>query len=66
MKLVIAATSASGRIYLQRPTVVSSSRPQSAELVDTAVWRILDQLGLPTPCAYRWKAAVSGTAQAPS
>jgi len=32
------------------------SRPQSAvEVADTVVWRILDQLGLPNPCAYRWK-----------
>ena len=32
------------------------SRPQSVtEVVDTVVWRILDQLGLPNPRAYRWK-----------
>src|SRR3712207_2375589 len=32
------------------------SRPQSvAEVVDTVVWRILDQLGLPNPRAFRWK-----------
>lgn len=32
------------------------SRPQSvAEVVDTVVWRILDQLGLPNRRAYRWK-----------
>jgi 4-hydroxy-3-polyprenylbenzoate decarboxylase len=32
------------------------SRPTSiAEVVDTVVWRILDQLGLPSPRAYRWK-----------
>jgi len=32
------------------------SRPQSVgELVDTVVWRILDQIGLPNPRAYRWK-----------
>src|SRR5205809_4647729 len=31
------------------------SRPGSiAELVDTVVWRILDQLNLPSPGAYRW------------
>ena len=31
------------------------SRPGSiAEVVDTVVWRILDQLGLPSPSAYRW------------
>ena len=31
------------------------SRPGSiAEVVDTVVWRILDQLGLPSPGAYRW------------
>jgi 4-hydroxy-3-polyprenylbenzoate decarboxylase len=32
------------------------SRPQSvAEVVDTVVWRILDQLGLPNSKAYRWQ-----------
>ena len=32
------------------------SRPASVEAVaDTVVWRILDQLGLPNPVAYRWR-----------
>jgi 4-hydroxy-3-polyprenylbenzoate decarboxylase len=32
------------------------SRPQSVtDVADTVVWRILDQLGLPNPRAYRWK-----------
>jgi len=31
------------------------SRPSSIiDLVDTVVWRILDQIGLPSPGAYRW------------
>ncbi|HEV3393567.1 MAG TPA: UbiX family flavin prenyltransferase [Chthoniobacterales bacterium] len=31
------------------------SRPSSvADVVDTVVWRILDQIGLPNPRAYRW------------
>jgi 4-hydroxy-3-polyprenylbenzoate decarboxylase len=31
------------------------SRPSSvAAVVDTVVWRILDQIGLPSPRAYRW------------
>src|SRR5947209_2830097 len=31
------------------------SRPDSvAAVVDTVVWRILDQIGLPSPRAYRW------------
>jgi 4-hydroxy-3-polyprenylbenzoate decarboxylase len=34
------------------------SRPKSlVDLVDTVVWRILDQIGLPSPHAYRWSAA---------
>ena len=41
------------------------SRPQSVEaVVDTVVWRILDQLSLPNPRAFRWKeenVRVSGT-----
>ena len=32
------------------------SRPQSInDVVDTVVWRILDQIGLPNSRAYRWK-----------
>src|SRR5467141_3107976 len=32
------------------------SRPDSVNaIVDTVVWRILDQLGLPNPGAYRWQ-----------
>jgi 4-hydroxy-3-polyprenylbenzoate decarboxylase len=32
------------------------SRPRSVDaVVDTVVWRILDQTGLPNPRAYRWK-----------
>lgn len=32
------------------------SRPKSiVDLVDTVVWRVLDQLGLPSARAYRWK-----------
>jgi flavin prenyltransferase len=31
------------------------SRPNSVTaVVDTVVWRILDQVGLPSPSAYRW------------
>jgi 4-hydroxy-3-polyprenylbenzoate decarboxylase len=31
------------------------SRPDSvAAVIDTVVWRILDQIGLPNPNAYRW------------
>jgi len=31
------------------------SRPQSvAAVVDTVVWRILDQIGLPSAHTYRW------------
>ena len=34
------------------------SRPKSlVDLVDTVVWRILDQIGLPNPRAYRWSAS---------
>jgi len=32
------------------------SRPKSVdEVVDTVVWRVLDQIGLPNPRAYRWQ-----------
>jgi 4-hydroxy-3-polyprenylbenzoate decarboxylase len=34
------------------------SRPSSlVDVVDTVVWRILDQIGLPNPRAYRWSAS---------
>ncbi len=40
------------------------NRPQSVnDVVDTVVWRIIDQLGLPNPRAYRWKAESSGDAE---
>ena len=43
------------------------SRPQSVtEVVDTVVWRILDQLGLPNPRAFRWKDDSEQTAAANS
>jgi 4-hydroxy-3-polyprenylbenzoate decarboxylase len=33
------------------------SRPQTvAAVADTVVWRVLDQIGLPNPSAYRWAA----------
>jgi 4-hydroxy-3-polyprenylbenzoate decarboxylase len=36
-------------------------RPQSVrDMVDTVVWRILDQLSLPNPHAYRWKDESAG------
>ena len=47
--------SRSGRDLL--PAIPSFySRPQSIDAVaDTVVWRILDQIGLPNPRAYRWR-----------
>lgn len=40
------------------------SRPASVEnVVDTVVWRILDQIGLPNPRAYRWKAESAKTSE---
>ena len=37
------------------------SRPASVtDLVDTVVWRILDQIGLPTTRAYRWADKTAG------
>jgi 4-hydroxy-3-polyprenylbenzoate decarboxylase len=33
------------------------SRPKTLfDVVDTVVWRVLDQIGLPNPAAYRWQA----------
>lgn len=38
------------------------SRPQSvAAVADTVVWRVLDQIGLPNPSAYRWQAETKTT-----
>ena len=32
------------------------SRPKTLfDVVDTVVWRVLDQIGLPNPAAYRWQ-----------
>jgi 4-hydroxy-3-polyprenylbenzoate decarboxylase len=38
------------------------SRPRTiVDAADTVVWRILDQIGLPNPGAYRWQAEASET-----
>jgi len=38
------------------------SRPSSlVDVVDTVVWRILDQVGLPNPRAYRWEGPAAKT-----
>jgi 4-hydroxy-3-polyprenylbenzoate decarboxylase len=43
------------------------SRPGSVdEVADTVVWRILDQIGLPNPRAYRWKDAGAKSGDAPN
>jgi len=43
------------------------SRPHTiADVADTVVWRILDQLGLPNPRAYRWKDADSENERTPN
>ena len=40
------------------------SRPESvADVADTVVWRILDQLGLPSARAFRWKEGETDRAQ---
>jgi 4-hydroxy-3-polyprenylbenzoate decarboxylase len=40
------------------------SRPNTVDAVaDTVVWRILDQLGLPNPSAYRWRDEAAKPAQ---
>jgi 4-hydroxy-3-polyprenylbenzoate decarboxylase len=42
-------------------------RPQSVnEVVDTVVWRIIDQLGLPNPRAYRWRGEDADAAETQS
>ena len=94
MKLVIAATGASGTIYLQRlleqidtaanevhlimsghakqvaAQEVDELRPEGVakhpenDVVDTLVWRILDQFGLPNTRAFRWKDDSGQTAAA--
>jgi 4-hydroxy-3-polyprenylbenzoate decarboxylase len=50
----LAATEAGAVILPASPSFYS--QPKSVdELVDTVVFRILDQLGLPVPGAFRWK-----------
>ncbi|MDB6146483.1 MAG: bsdB [Spartobacteria bacterium] len=40
------------------------SRPQSVfDVVDTVVWRVLDQIGLPNPRAYRWRSSAGKPSQ---
>jgi 4-hydroxy-3-polyprenylbenzoate decarboxylase len=43
------------------------SRPRSVEdVADTVVWRILDQIGLPNPRAYRWRDEGAKTGRSPN
>jgi flavin prenyltransferase len=43
------------------------SRPRSVDdVADTVVWRILDQIGLPNPRAYRWRDEGAKTGRAPN
>ena len=44
-----------GAIFLPAMPSFYSKPKDLQELVDTVVWRILDQLGLPAPNACRWK-----------
>jgi 4-hydroxy-3-polyprenylbenzoate decarboxylase len=43
------------------------SRPRSVDdVADTVVWRILDQIGLPNPRAYRWQDEGGGNGRPPN
>jgi 4-hydroxy-3-polyprenylbenzoate decarboxylase len=43
------------------------SRPSSvADVADTVAWRILDQIGLPNPLAYRWRDEGAKTGRPPN
>ena len=43
------------------------SRPRSVDdVADTVVWRILDQIGLPNPRAYRWRDERAKTGRSPN
>jgi flavin prenyltransferase len=43
------------------------SRPRSVDdVADTVVWRILDQIGLPNPRAYRWRDEGGGNGRPPN
>ena len=51
---VVAVTEAGALVLPAAPSFYS--RPKTVgELADTVVFRILDQLGLPTPDAFRWR-----------
>jgi len=53
-KNVTAAIEA-GAIFLPAMPSFYSKPNTIIEVADTVVWRVLDQLGLPAPNAYRWK-----------
>jgi len=53
-KNVTAAIEA-GAIFLPAMPSFYSKPKTIGEVIDTVVWRVLDQLGLPAPDAYRWK-----------
>lgn len=57
---IVAVMEAGARVLPAMPSFYS--RPETMDaLVDTVVWRILDQLGLPSPNACRWQEPDSGT-----
>jgi len=64
MVIVPCSMSTLGRIAgaIVLPAIPSFySGPKNAnEIADTVVWRILDQLGLPSPKAFRWQSQQAG------
>jgi 4-hydroxy-3-polyprenylbenzoate decarboxylase len=49
-----------GAIVLPAIPSFYSSPKNANEIADTVVWRILDQLGLPSPQAFRWQSQKAG------
>jgi 4-hydroxy-3-polyprenylbenzoate decarboxylase len=50
-----------GAVFLPAMPSFYSKPKDLQELVDTVVWRVLDQLGLPDPNAWRWKGSCDKT-----
>ena len=50
----------SGAVVLPAIPSFYSNPKNVNDVIDTVVWRILDQLGLPNPRAFRWQNEIAG------
>ena len=57
---IVVALLEAGAVVLPAIPSFYSNPKNVSDVVDTVVWRILDQLGLPNPRAFRWQSETAG------